>query len=83
VGLATSRPGHESLGLALSLLSLGARSAVAAVSPVPDEVAAATMLRHHTLLAAGKPSDEALATAIVDTDPVAAAFLNLGGRVVA
>ena len=41
------------------------------------------MLRHHALLAAGKASDEALATAIADTDPVAAAFLNLGGRVVA
>jgi tetratricopeptide (TPR) repeat protein len=81
VGMATARPGHESLGLALSLLSLGARSTVAAVAPVPDDVAAATMLRHHALLAVGKPSDEALATAIADTDPVAAAFLNLGGRV--
>ncbi|NUR81314.1 MAG: CHAT domain-containing protein, partial [Dermatophilaceae bacterium] len=34
VGLTTPRPGHESLGLALSLLSLGARSVVAAVAPV-------------------------------------------------
>ena len=81
VGLATARPGHESLGLALSLMSLGARSAVAAVAPVPDDIAAAAMTRHHALLAAGRPSDEALAAAITDTDPVAAAFLNLGGRV--
>ncbi|WP_404390619.1 CHAT domain-containing protein [Humibacillus xanthopallidus] len=80
VGLETGRPGHESLGLALSLLSLGARSAVAAVAPVPDDVAAATMARHHELLAAGVPSDEALARAVAEIDDVAAAFLNLGGQ---
>lgn len=80
VGLASARPGHESLGLALSLLSLGARSVVAAVAPVPDDVAAATMTRHHELLASGLPSDEALARAVAETDDVAAAFLNLGGQ---
>ena len=80
VGLETGRPGHESLGLALSLLSLGARSAVAAVAPVPDEVAAATMARHHELLASGAPSDAALARAVAEIDDVAAAFLNLGGQ---
>src|SRR6476469_5813917 len=68
VGLASARPGHESLGLALSRLSLGARSVVAAVSPVPDDVAAATMTRHHELLASGLPSDEALARAVAETD---------------
>jgi tetratricopeptide (TPR) repeat protein len=80
VGLASARPGHESLGLALSLLSLGARSVVAAVAPVPDDVAATTMTRHHELLASGLPSDEALARAVSETDDVAAAFLNLGGQ---
>jgi hypothetical protein len=80
VGLTSPRPGHESLGLALSLLSLGARSVVAAVSPVPDDVAATTMTRHHELLASGLPSDEALARAVAETDDVAAAFLNLGGQ---
>ncbi|MFM6850205.1 MAG: CHAT domain-containing protein [Terrabacter sp.] len=80
VGLTTPRPGHESLGLALSLLSLGARSVVAAVAPVPDDVAATTMTRHHELLATGLPSDEALARAVAETDDVAAAFLNLGGQ---
>jgi tetratricopeptide (TPR) repeat protein len=80
VGLETGRPGHESLGLALSLLSLGARSAVAAVAPVPDDVAASTMARHHELLASGVPSDDALARAVADIDDVAAAFLNLGGQ---
>ena len=80
VGLASARPGHESLGLALSLLSLGARSVVAAVAPVPDDVAATTMTRHHAHLASGLPSDEALARAVAETDDVAAAFLNLGGQ---
>jgi len=80
VGLASARPGHESLGLALSLLSLGARSVVAAVAPVPDDVAAATMTRHHELLASGSAGDEALGQAVAETDDVAAAFLNLGGQ---
>ena len=80
VGQASARPGHESLGLAVSLLSLGARSVVAAVAPVPDDVAASAMTRHHGLLASGAASDEALARAVAETDPVAAAFLNLGGQ---
>jgi CHAT domain-containing protein len=80
VGLAATRPGDESLGLAASVLSLGARSVVAAVAPVPDDVAAETMVRHHEALARGESSDAALAAAIAGTDPVAAAFLNLGGR---
>ncbi|WP_076261260.1 CHAT domain-containing protein [Intrasporangium flavum] len=80
VGSATFRPGEEQLGLAAAVLSLGARSAVAAVSPVPDEVAADTMVRHHRALARGVPSDEALASALVGAEPIAAAFLHLGGR---
>lgn len=80
VGSATFRPGDEQLGMAAAVLSLGARSVVAAVSPVPDDVAAAAMAAHHEALAVGAPSDEALARAISGADPVAAAFLNLGGR---
>ncbi len=80
VGSATFRPGDEQLGMAAAVFSLGARSVVAAVAPVPDDVAAAAMTAHHEALAAGAPSDEALARAISSTDPVAAAFLNLGGR---
>lgn len=82
VGLASPRPGNEELGLARSMLSLGARSVVAAVAPLPDDVAADVMTRHHRGLAAGAASDAALATAIAASDPVAAAFLNLGGRFV-
>ena len=82
VGSASFRPGEESLGLAASVISLGARSVVAAVSPVPDDVAADAMVAHHAALARGRSSDEALAEAVSKTDPVAAAFLNLGGRFV-
>jgi tetratricopeptide (TPR) repeat protein len=82
VGTTTYRPGEESLGLAASVLSLGARSAVAAVSPVRDDVAAEVMAAHHRALAAGRPSDEALAAAIAGSHPASAAFLNLGGRAV-
>jgi hypothetical protein len=80
VGTTTYRPGEESLGLAASMLSLGARSAVAAVSPVRDDVAAEVMTAHHRGLAAGRSSDEALAAAIASSHPASAAFLNLGGR---
>ncbi len=79
-GVGTGGLGTYQLSLAAAVLSLGARSVVAAVSPVPDDVAAAAMTAHHEALASGAPSDEALAQAISVTDPVAAAFLNLGGR---
>ncbi|MEO5743360.1 MAG: CHAT domain-containing protein [Terracoccus sp.] len=82
VGSATFRPGDEQLGLAASIFSLGAGSVVAATAPIPDDVAAAVMTAHHESLARGAASDEALALAIASTDPVAAAFLNLGGRFV-
>jgi hypothetical protein len=82
VGSASFRPGEESLGLAASIIALGARSVVAAVSPVPDEIAANAMVAHHRALSRGCSSDEALAEAITGTDPVAASFLNLGGRFV-
>lgn len=80
VGTVTVRPGEETLGMAASLLSLGARSVVAAVAPVPDDVAADVMVRHHRGLAAGLASDEALAAAVAESDPAAVAFLALGGR---
>ena len=80
VGSVAYRPGDESLGMAASMLSLGARSVVAAVSPVPDEVAEDVVTRHHRGLARGLASDEALAAAIAASEPVAASFLNLGSR---
>ena len=73
-GTASFRPGEEQLGLAAALMSLGAQSVIAAVSPVPDDVAEATAIHHHTLLAGGASSDEALASAVEAGGPVAAAF---------
>ncbi len=80
VGTATVRPGEESLGLAASMLSLGAASVVAAVSAVPDDVACEVMTAHHKHLAAGRPTDEALALAIAASDPIAAAFHSMGSQ---
>lgn len=82
VGSATFRPGDEQLGMAAAMFSLGAGSVVAAVAPVADDVAAAAMTAHHEGLTRGLASDEALAQAIIKTDPLAAAFLNLGSRFV-
>ncbi len=80
VGSASVRPGDEQLGMAAAIFSLGARSVVAAVSPVPDDVAAGAMARHHAGLARGLAGDEALAEAIAASEPAAASFVNLGGR---
>ncbi|KRE56241.1 CHAT domain-containing protein [Phycicoccus sp. Soil748] len=77
VGQADLRPGDEPLGLTSALLALGVRSVVAAVAPVPDEVAAAAMVDYHRLLATGHGSAEALA-ATVAAHPGARAF-NLYG----
>ncbi len=63
VGTAQVRPGDEPLGLAHTLLATGVTSVVAAVAPVPDDETAAVMAAYHHRLAAGQPSDEALAGA--------------------
>lgn len=74
VGSTQVRPGDEPLGLANTLLSLGVRSVVAAVAPVPDDDAVALMSTYHRALAAGLPSDEALASAA----PGGSVFVVLG-----
>ena len=77
VGQADLRPGDEPLGLTSALLALGVRSVVAAVAPVPDEVAADAMVDFHGLLAAGHGAAAALAQT-VSAHPGARAF-NLYG----
>ena len=77
VGQADLRPGDEPLGLTSALLALGVESVVAAVAPVPDEVAAGAMVDYHRLLAGGRGAAEALATTIA-AHPGARAF-NLYG----
>ncbi len=79
VGSATVLPGEESLGMAAAMLSLGAACVVAALSPVPDIVAADVMTRYHAALAAGQPTDEALAAAQTGADPLAGTFVATGG----
>jgi hypothetical protein len=62
-GLATIRPGDEGLGLTNVLLHLGARSVLAGVARVRDDVAADVMHRVHRDMAAGVDSADALARA--------------------
>ena len=77
VGRARASSGNESLGITSALISLGARSVVAAVAPVPDEVAATVMVRYHRLLATGVGAAEALTEASADR-PDAAVFTVFG-----
>ncbi len=63
VGQSAWRAGEERLGLAAGLLALGARSVVAGVCRIPDDVAGAVMGDYHRRLAAGVDAAEALAAA--------------------
>ena len=65
-GLATVRPGDEGLGLTSVLLHLGARSILAGVARVGDDVAARVMEVAHREMAAGAQSAAALAVALAD-----------------
>jgi CHAT domain-containing protein len=62
-GLATVRPGDESLGLSNVLVQLGAACVVAAVARVNDEVSAGFMRGVHEAMALGVDSATAVATA--------------------
>ncbi len=77
-GLATLRPGDEGLGLTHVLLHLGSRSVIAGVARVRDDVAAETMTRVHTGMAAGADSATALADALAAGDEPAP-FVVFGG----
>ena len=84
-GLSAIRPGDELMGLAATLLRLGARSLVASVLPVPDEPTQRLMVALHRALLAGSPVSTALgqARAALDLDAdedrvAAAAFLAFG-----
>ena len=79
-GLATPRPGDEGLGLSHVLLQAGARSVVAGVARVSDDLSAATMERLHQGMAAGTDSATALAQALAASDEgtVPAPFVCFG-----
>lgn len=68
LGLATIRPGDESLGLTSALLNSGSRCVVSSVARVGDDAAADVLAEYHRLLSAGQPSDEALAGALAGAD---------------
>lgn len=66
VGRASIRAGGEALGFASVLLRTGVGCVVAAAAPLRDETAREVMTRTHTLLRAGTPVAEALATATAE-----------------
>ncbi len=66
VGRASTRPGGEALGLASVLLRTGVACVVAAIAPLPDEVALHVMTRAHALLRDGLPVAGALVTAATE-----------------
>ena len=71
LGAATMRPGDEALGLTRVLLQRGTRSVISSVARVGDAQAADAMAIYHQALAAGTPSDEALAEALAaQSEPV-------------
>jgi len=80
-GLATFRPGDESLGLSQVLLQLGARSVVAAVARVNDEASAGLMAGLHAQLAGGKDAAASLAAVQHDLaeDGTLVALAAIGG----
>lgn len=76
-GVSTLRPGGEGLGLTNVLLHLGARSVLAGVARLADDVAARVMARVHTSMAAGVGSAQALSDAVAEEeDP--APFVTFG-----
>jgi len=77
-GRISVRRGEEALGMTASLLALGVPTVVAAVGPVPDQVAHAAMTRYHREIAAGGDAATALATATAEGDPLVGAFSCFG-----
>jgi hypothetical protein len=60
-GLSAVRPGDELMGLAAVLFSLGTRTLVASVIPVPDAATERLMVTFHRLLSDGRSASAALA----------------------
>ncbi|MGB7817256.1 MAG: CHAT domain-containing protein [Ornithinibacter sp.] len=77
VGQFSTRAGDEPLGLAIALMSLGARSVLAAVAPVADDLAAEAMVGYHRRLATGEDAASAWA-AVVAEEPAAGVFCLYG-----
>lgn len=77
VGRSNVRHGDEALGVSAALLALGARSVVASVSPVDDELTGAAMVDYHEHLAAGVSAARALSR-VTEAHPAASTFCVYG-----
>ncbi len=80
VAMGASLQGGSLLGLASSLMTFGAGTIVAPLTPVSDERVVAVMSRLHAGLLDGREPAEALATAGApgSLDPTLAAFVAIG-----
>jgi tetratricopeptide (TPR) repeat protein len=82
VAMGTSLSGGSLLGLASSLMTFGAGTIVAPLTPVSDEAVVPVMTRFHEALVAGHDPAEALAVAARSDDgrldPTAGAFVTIG-----
>jgi len=76
LGLATSRPGDEVLGMTAALLHAGTTCVLASVARVADDVAAEVLVAYHRRLRAGAAPAQALAAATADQP--AAPFVCFG-----
>lgn len=77
-GLANVRPGDEGLGLASVLLHLGARSVLAGVARVRDDVASDVMEQVQRSVSSGADTARALADALVEQPDRIAPFVCFG-----
>jgi CHAT domain-containing protein/tetratricopeptide (TPR) repeat protein len=73
-GLSEVRAGDELMGFAAALFSLGTRTLVAAVAPVPDGETRPFALAFHAELRAGMSPAKALARSVAQSAPTDAAF---------
>ena len=82
VAMGTSLSGGSLLGLASSLMTFGAGTVVAPLTPVSDERVVPVMSRFHEALLAGHEPAAALAVASITDDglldPTACAFVAIG-----
>jgi CHAT domain-containing protein len=76
VALSERYAGDELLGLSAALLSMGTRTIVASVVPVPDRAARRMLVAFHRELLAG--ADPAAALAIAQRKATVAGFVCLG-----
>ena len=78
--VAAVHDGDELLGTAAAMLSLGVRSVIAPLMPVPDEATTAVMVALHRRLQSGECPSEALVHASIGQDRAVTASLLCIGR---